>query len=426
MSVESPTLWIILCFLVLAVGWYFVWRYSKAEVRYSEEVARLTGIYRIKGFRDISQRKKVEWHVKLVSTAVEQSTQGIMLCDLDGTVMFVNKAWARQHGYEVDEIIGKHIGMFHTDRQMEQVLEGIEKVTSNGLFSGEIWHLHKDHSIYPTLTTASLLKDDVGRAYAILQVIQDITELKAIQRALEIQTKKALESSRLKSEFLSATSHELRTPLTSIIGFSKLVLDDVAQSREEEKELVADIYDSAHHLLRSIDQLLDIAKIESGKMELKPQEVDIKDIFDEVYNLTRIQAEGKGLELSFSSNDQSIPRVYADKEKLRQVLVNLVDNAIKFTDIGGVSVSVFPLGSEGLVRIEVADTGIGMSREDQLTAFERFVQADGSYRRKYGGVGLGLTISKSLIEMMGGSIEIDSSGIGRGTVASFVLPVYSG
>lgn len=399
---------------------------AKLNAKHSREIAELTEKYRIKWYlRDVSERKKAEQQIRLLSTAVEQSTQGIAVCDLYGKAIFANNAWAKQHGYELEEILGVHLNIFHSKEQMGQVLEGIERVISGGSYLAEIWHVNKDHSTYPTLMTLSLLKDDLGKPYAILETTQDITELKQIQKDLEIQTQKALEASQLKSEFLATTSHELRTPLLSIIGFSRLILDGLTESKQEDKELITDIHGSAQHLLKLIDGILDVAKIESGKIELKLGEVNLKKIFDEVDNLMRIQAEEKELTLSFNMNGNSAPNVYTDEGKLKQVLINLTGNAIKFTDKGKISVSDLPLPDEGFARIEIKDTGIGISPEDQEKIFDSFVQADGSYLRKHGGIGLGLYISRGLIEMMGGSIDIYSPGINQGTTITLAIPASS-
>lgn len=418
--------------LLTGIGIYFLSIFNKkiievqVEARHSKEVAELTQKHRMKWYlRDASERKKAQWQIRLLSTAVEQSIHGIAVSDLHGKIIFANNAWAKQHGYTLEEILDAHLSVFHTPEQMDQVLEGIEKVVSGDLFSAEIWHLHKDQSTYPTLTTLSILKDDFEKPYAILEITQDITELKQIQKDLEIQTQKALEASHLKSEFLSTTSHELRTPLSSIIGFSKLIIDGLTESKKEEKELVVDIHDSAQHLLKLIDQILDIAKIEARKMELKLEKIELKKIFEEVDNLIRIQAEEKGLTLSFNMNENHALSVYTDKDKLKQVLLNLIGNAIKFTDKGKISVNALPLQAEGFVRIEIKDTGIGIPPQHQKKIFESFVQADGSHSRKHEGVGLGLAISRKLIEKMGGSIDVHSPGIDQGTTVSLILPAIS-
>lgn len=416
----------------VGIGIYLLWILNKRiieaqiQAKYSKQAAELAQKYRMKWYlRDASERKKAQWQIKLLSTAVEQSIHGIAVSDLHGKIIFANNAWANQHGYALEEILDAHLSVFHTPEQMDQLLEGIEKVVSGELFSAEIWHLHKNQSTYPTLTTLSILKDDLEKPYAILEITQDITELKQIQKDLEIQTQKALEASHLKSEFLSTTSHELRTPLSSIIGFSKLIIDGLTENKKEEKELVVDIHDSAQHLLQLIDQILDIAKIEARKMELKLEKVELKKIFEEVDNLIHIQAEKKGLTLSFNMNENHALSVYTDKDKLKQVLLNLIGNAIKFTDKGKISVNALPLEAEGFVRIVIKDTGIGIPPQHQKKIFESFVQADGSHSRKHEGVGLGLAISKKLIEKMGGSIDVHSPGIDQGTTVSLVLPAIS-
>lgn len=412
---------------LMGIGIYGLWKIIEAKIEAKSKAKslevrkQLAHKYRMGySLRNIERRK-----IKLLLRAVEQSANGIAVFNLDGIVLFANNSWAKQHGYALEEVIGKHLCMFHADEQATKLLEGTKEITSGELFFGEIWCIRKDRSTFPALTTASLLKNHLGEPYAILEVIQDISELKQTQKALQIQIAKALEFSRLKSNFLSVTLHELRVILSSIIGFSRSIVHDIKENKKEGKRRIANIYDSAQHLLKLIDQILDIARIEAGKTELKLEELDLKKIFNEIHNLTYVQVQEKGMVLSFNIDENSVPKVYADKDKLKQVLLNLIVNALNFNDKGKISVSALPTETECFVRIEIKDTGISISPQDQKNIFERSVQGDDSHSRNYGGVGLGLTISKKLIEMMGGSIDIYSPGTGQRTRVSFILPAIS-
>ncbi len=231
----------------------------------------------------------------------------------------------------------------------------------------------------------------------------------------------AEEASHFKSEFLANTSHELRTPLTGIIGSLSAVIDDLCDSRDEEREFIQIAYTASQRLLFIINDVLDIAKIEAGKIDLQPQTVDIGQIFGEVQALTRLQAEEKKLRLEFIPPSDSPSTVWADPDRLRQILLNLVGNAIKFTEQGEVVVSVGVEARE--LRFSVRDTGIGVPLDKQHKLFQPFVQADGSMTRKYGGTGLGLSISRRLAELMGGDLTLQSEGEGRGSEFILTLPM---
>jgi signal transduction histidine kinase len=267
------------------------------------------------------------------------------------------------------------------------------------------------------------LADQVGTAMAHAMLYQK----------LEQANIEAKEASRLKSEFLASTSHELRTPLNGILGFLKLILDDMTDSREEEREFLDQAYHSALHLLNLINDILDIAKIEAGKLEFNLNTISLQKIYQDIEKFARTQAQNKNL--SFNINlpptyDQIL--LYADYQRLLQIMLNLVSNSLKFTHTGGIEITteiipktikfkekIFP----GMVKISVADTGIGVSLEKQEKLFETFYQVDGSRTKAYGGTGLGLAISKRLVEAMGGKISFYSMGEELGSTVTLTIPL---
>lgn len=254
-----------------------------------------------------------------------------------------------------------------------------------------------------------------------------------IYQKLEIANKEAEEASRLKSEFLASTSHELRTPLNGILGFLKLVIDDMADDREEEREFIAQAYHSALHLLNLINDILDIAKIEAGKMEFELTSISLREICDDIYKFVHNQAEKKKLYFQINlppTYDEIL--LYADYQRLLQVMLNVIGNSLKFTHEGGVEikaeiipkpVSYQDINLPGIVKISVKDTGIGVSLDKQERLFETFYQVDGSRTKTYGGTGLGLAISKRLVEAMGGNISFYSMGEFLGTTVTFTIPL---
>lgn len=249
-----------------------------------------------------------------------------------------------------------------------------------------------------------------------------VRELRELNARLEAANLELAELSRVKDEFLAHTSHELRTPLNSILGFSKLILDGLCQSRDEERELLGDVFESAQHLLGIVNDILDIAKIEAGKLRLTPERVELRPLFDQVLAVVKVQADEKGLLVVDETARSELPAVRADESRLRQVLINLLGNGVKFTDQGWVTLRADTERVPGHVFIEVQDTGIGIPPEKQVGLFEKFKQVDTSFTRRHGGSGLGLAISQRLVEMMGGRIELDSPGKGLGTTVRFTVP----
>ncbi len=228
-------------------------------------------------------------------------------------------------------------------------------------------------------------------------------------------------ANRLKSEFLANVSHELRTPMNAIIGYSKLMLDglDGELNSQQESDLQR-VTTAADNLLGLINGLLDLSKIEAGRMEINVEELDVRPVMDDVIALIRPQSDAK--ELAVVANiPAELPTILADRARFRQVVVNLVSNAVKFTDTGAVTITATT--GDGWVTVSVADTGIGISQEAQAYIFDEFRQADASTTRRYGGTGLGLAISKRLVALHGGRIWVES-GANGGSVFSFTMPVY--
>jgi len=251
----------------------------------------------------------------------------------------------------------------------------------------------------------------------LVSVANENADLVGELRVNNLQLERA---NRLKSEFLASVSHELRTPMNAIIGYTKLMLDglDGEMTAQQQTDLFR-VAQAADNLLGLINGLLDLAKIEAGKMELNIEEVNITEVTEEALELVRPHADEKGLQVR-SVISLGLPNVWADRARVRQVLANMLANAVKFTERGVVSVSA--AAAEGWVTVSVADTGVGISPEAQAYVFDEFRQADSSTTRRYGGTGLGLAISKRLVTLHGGRIWVDSE-VGRGSTFHFTLPI---
>lgn len=264
----------------------------------------------------------------------------------------------------------------------------------------------------------------VGAAIQNVRLLESIQsqqeELQAKNIQLELYVEELMNADRLKSEFLATTSHELRTPLNSIIGFLNLVLDGLCQSEEEQKELLGHALRSGRNLLDLINDVLDLSRIESGKLQLELRDVDLGFVLSELESTLRVQAREKNLDFQVAKPLPGL-KVSADESRLRQVLMNIVGNAIKFTAKGQVAVTIDASDGSPFVDIQVKDTGIGVPIEKRDRLFRRFSQADAGTTRKFGGTGLGLVIVKELLEMMGGGVRLDSPGEGQGTIVTITL-----
>jgi signal transduction histidine kinase len=266
--------------------------------------------------------------------------------------------------------------------------------------------------------------DQLGTAIAHATLYQELVAAR----------QQAEEASRLKSEFLANVSHEIRTPLNGMMGFLKLILDGMVDDEEERNNFIEEAHRSSLHLLDIINDLLDFAKIEAGKMELECSFVNLNELFGDVGNFIRLQTEQRNLSFQLVKPETSDEiMVYGDYQRLKQVMLNLLSNAIKFTHEGGVTISADVVKKKnrfqdhefpGMVRVRVADTGIGVSLDKQDKLFQSFSQVDGSRTRQYGGTGLGLVISQKLVEAMGGEVHFYSLGEGLGSTVTFTVPLY--
>ncbi|RJR39650.1 MAG: PAS domain S-box protein [Desulfobacteraceae bacterium] len=288
----------------------------------------------------------------------------------------------------------------------------------------------KDGSFMWVEGTMTFLRDENGKAVGILGVSRDISERKRAEQLY--QAKIAAEAaSAEKSKFLSNMSHELRTPLNHILGFSELLLGkSFGELNPKQEEYLSDVHESGLHLLSLVNEILDVSKIEAGKLELKPAEIDLKHLLEQ--SLTIIMDKTKSRNIDLKSCLEDLPdTISADQLRLKQILYNLLSNAAKFTPDGGTirlnARMRSAKGEEGIerneVEIGVTDSGIGIRKEDLAKIFEPFSQLENSLSRKYPGTGLGLALTRNLVEMHAGRIWVESEGPGKGSTFRFTLPV---
>jgi signal transduction histidine kinase len=295
------------------------------------------------------------------------------------------------------------------------------------LRAGDAWFLNsrvrttarrRDGTVFPCELAITETWTPRGRTFN--SFMRDITEREAHQEAIERARYEAEVASKSKSEFLAAMSHELRTPLNAVIGFSDLLVSCPQLPEEQRLEYLRDIRDSGHHLLELINDVLDLSKIEAGRLELSEEPVDLADLASACTRLLGERAQSALLDLDHDIPGE-LPYVLADKTRLKQVLINLLSNSIKFTEPGGTVRVSAGLDGQGQMRLSVTDTGVGMAPEELSRAFEPFAQLDNVYSRRQQGTGLGLALVRTLSELHGGTLEVDTAP-GAGTTATCVLP----
>lgn len=359
----------------------------------------------------IRQRQQMEISLKeneyYLREILDSQDVGVTIIDLEThEISFINKKGAALYGAEKEDIIGKVCYNFICPTRC-----------GDCAFSGE---LDNHVSLEKTLLTAKgdlipVIKSVVHASFnnrkCLVESFVDITELKKAEAAIIRAKEEAIAASHAKSEFLANMSHEIRTPLNGVIGFSDLLMKSELSSTQ--LQYMQTVYYSANSLLDLLNDILDFSKIEAGKLELLTEKTDIIDLSEQIIDMMRFKAHEKGLELLLNM-PVDIPRfVYTDPVRLRQILVNLLGNALKFTDEGEVEFRIELSRGEGSDEtsgflFSIRDTGIGIPEDKQHKIFESFSQADSTTTRKYGGTGLGLAISARLVEMMGSSLQIES------------------
>jgi two-component system, sensor histidine kinase and response regulator len=344
--------------------------------------------------------------------SMEYAAIGMALVAPDGRWLRVNRALCRIVGYCESELLATNFQAITHPDDLEADLTNVRKMLAGEIdtYEMEKRYIHKDGHPVSIQLNVSLVRNAAGQPEHFISQIQDITGRKRQERELATARDAALESARLKSEFLANMSHEIRTPTNGIIGMTVLLFDSPLNA--EQREFVDTIRTCGDTLLTLINDILDFSKIEAGKMSFETIDFELRNAVEGVVELLAERAQSKRLELVSLVHQDVLTSLRGDPGRLRQVLINLVGNAIKFTEHGEVIVRAVR-HSEGehdfTVRFTVQDTGIGISEENSRRLFEAFSQADGSTTRKYGGTGLGLAISKRLVELMGGEIGVDST-----------------
>jgi PAS domain S-box-containing protein len=355
----------------------------------------------------------------------ENAQDMIVHSNMRGLIQYVSPASAAMLGYTPEELIGRE-GMttvHEDDREAVRatVVEQLAHMVAhhdNGPSRIEYRALRKDGQVIWLESRPGLQRDPLtGTVTGITDIVRDVTEQKAMERKLREARNEAEAAAAVKGEFLANMSHELRTPLTSVLGFARLV-DDEPDLSADARRFIGRVLSGGKALLTTINDILDFSKLEAGQLELKPEPMAPDQVIDEVLDLFSLEADAKGVALRAEGLARLPSDLMIDNGRLRQVLLNLIGNAVKFTEVGVITVSAAYDTDDQRLRISVADTGHGIAAEDVDLLFRRFSQVDAGLTRKHGGTGLGLAICKGLVEAMGGHIGVVSAP-GEGACFSF-------
>jgi PAS domain S-box-containing protein len=355
----------------------------------------------------------------------DTATDAIVTVDDSGRILFANPAVERLFGYMPEELVGEPLSMLAPERDRprhEAVFDGVRAGRYQvSVSAARLSGLRKDGR--EIALELSCGEGRAGHQRFFTGILRDVSDRHAVEQALIQAREQAVEGSRLKSEFLASMSHEIRTPMNGVTGMLELLLEESLTDQQRKRVTVA--LGSAQALLTIINDILDLSKIEAGKLDLVPAWTDMRALVDDVVGLLRPLAADKGLQVEGSCAADVPVRVLADGGRLRQVLMNLTGNAVKFTDEGGVSIAVsITSAARDRVRLHcsVADTGIGIPAAQIPLMFEQFTQLEGAATRRANGTGLGLSICRKLIDLMGGTIQVTSEP-GRGSRFWFEIDV---
>ncbi len=395
-------------------------------------------------WRDITQRKLAEEirdrEIRLRKNLIETTLEGYWQIDPNGMTVDVNPAMCRILGRSRKEIIGKRIYDF-VDAKNTKIFKAEIAARKDGKFRAyEIALQRPDGTNISCINNPTPILDKNGLRVGSVGMWTDITERKQAEKALK-KTHRELEdrvvertkelalakemaenANQVKGEFLASMSHELRTPLNAILGFSESMKEETfgPVGSDKNREYLDDIYNSGQHLLKLINDILDVSAIEADSLKLYEENVNLTDAINASLRMIKPRADKEKIIVS-SSIDASLPQIYVDERRVTQILLNLLNNAVKFTpECGEVSVSV-QLNDDASIAVSIADTGIGMDDEEVALAMNMFGQVDSGLDRKHEGTGLGLPMSKGLMELHGGTLEVKSEK-GKGTSVTVTFP----
>ena len=360
---------------------------------------------------DISRRKETEKQLTLSDTALNIINQGILITDSEQKITWANNAFEELTGYEKAEMLGKNCRFLQGPLSDPETVKEIKKALyEHEIFFGEILNYHKDKTTFWNKLTILPVVDAQNKLTNFISISRDITEQKKIETGLRERQQQAEQANQVKSQFLAMMSHEIRTPLNAILGMQDLLVNTPLNAQQA--EYVKHAAEGGALLLRLVNDILDLTKVEAGKIDLEKLDFDAASMLKICTELLDVKAQEKEVALHTIIEPDTITWIKGDPYRFRQIILNLVSNAIKFTEKGSVTVKLSnssQIDDDCMLLFEVIDTGIGIPEDQQAGLFEVFVQVDPSDTRKYGGSGLGLAISKRLVTLWGGHIGLEST-----------------
>jgi PAS domain S-box-containing protein len=370
---------------------------------------------------DNSARKHVEemlrWTEESFRLMVESvSDYAIVMLDPQGHVVSWNTGAERIKGFEAEEIVGQHFARFYQREDVEngKPQKDLELAAANGRHEDEGWRVRKDGTTFWANVVFTAIRDQAGNLRGFAKLTRDLTERNKVEAALTNAKATAEKANQAKSDFLSSMSHELRSPLNAILGFAQLMESDSPPPTDSQKESIGQILHAGWYLLELINEILDLAIIESGKLSMSLEPVSLTEVMLECQSMIEPLAQRRGISMTFPTFDEP-HSVMADRTRVKQVLINLLSNAIKYNQVGGsVVVDCCATTTPGYVRVTVTDTGAGLPPEKVAQLFEPFNRL-GQAGNAEDGTGIGLVVSKRLVELMEGVIGVEST-VGTGSV----------
>ena len=374
--------------------------------------------------QSIVQRERDD-AISLLTSIFEVSEVGIVVTDFNGRIVRVNDSFIRTYGWARNELVNADITGLVTPDERELAKSNHEENIRTGVrSSGEMKIIRKDGSIANALYTTATLELSQKRRFQVMTVM-DITLRKQMEQSLRMAKDQADAANRAKSVFLANMSHELRTPMNAIIGFSEMMMKETfgALGHDKYKEYIVDVHTSARHLLDIINEVLDMSKIEAGRIEIDEGEIDLRTLIESVARMMDSRAFGNDIKIK-TEVGESLPNLQGDQRLIRQVLINIVTNAVKFSKAGDVVEITAYVLDDGRLQVKVVDEGIGIPKEKIQQAMEPFGQvSDGAEDAMYQGTGLGLPLAKAMVDLHDGMLRLDSE-VGRGTTVTVNFPAY--
>ena len=372
--------------------------------------------------KDHTEENKLVKEIENIKRALDESAI-VAITDQKGKITYVNDKFCEISKYSREELIGKDHKIINSGYHSKEFIKNLWQTIATGkIWKGEVKNIAKDGNYYWVDTTIVPFFNDKGKPIQYIAIRADITEKKKVEEDLIAAKKIAENSVKIKDEFLRNMSHEIRTPMNSIIGFTDLLLETNLNS--EQNEFLGRIKKSSSTLLVLTNDILDSSKLESGKLIFESIDFDLIELIDQVIKMIEHKAKKKGIELSLFIDSKCPRYINGDPTRLNQVLLNLINNSVKFTEEGEVNIYVKPkIENDDSINIifKIEDTGIGMSEKAQKIIFERFTQARSDTTRKYGGSGLGLAIVKMIVDQRKGEIHLEST-LGKGTTFTIMIP----